>query len=222
MSLCFGELFSGKPLESVQKGQLHLEETDEEKKNFRRLKRHFQPLINWMIKVLGDDRVYAVTLSKRLVDAPCAVVGTEWGLSAQMEKVLKAQTFAERDMSFQTQKNLEINPHHALVQRLLEKVKKGEEEMTESDAALVKQLYDTALMASGFETDSRVQIADIVYKHLAKEAGVAPDEPLVNELVLPADENEPEVVGEDTSSVNNEELLKNLGLGLDDQVKDEL
>jgi len=120
--------YEGKKFVSIQKADVKLDETDEEKKRFSKLKDMYKPLTDWWKEKLTDltekgamkdagVKIEAVSLSKRLTDSPVVVVTSQFGYSAQQEKIMKAQAFQNKDQisMMSGRKTLEINPNHPVV-----------------------------------------------------------------------------------------------------------
>merc|ERR1712057_61048 len=100
--------YEGKKFVSIQKADVKLDETEEEKKRFTKLKDMYKPLTDWWKEKLTDltekgamkdagVKVEKVEISKRLTDSPVVVVTSQFGYSAQQEKVMKAQAFQNKD-----------------------------------------------------------------------------------------------------------------------------
>merc|ERR1712062_806025 len=111
--------FDGKNLVSVTKEGLELPEDEEEKKKHEADKEKFEPLCKVMKDIL-DKKVEKVVVSSRLVSSPCCIVTSQYGWTANMERIMKAQ--ALRDTStmgyMAAKKHLEVNPDHAIVRTL--------------------------------------------------------------------------------------------------------
>lgn len=216
--------FDGKKFESIQKGNITFEETADEKKRFKRVSKVYEPLLKWFKSRLGP-KVTKVEVSRRLVDAPCAVVASQWGYSAQMEKVMKTQTFADpmHMKMMQGQKVFEINPHHKVVQYLLEKVKQGEDKMGEEETAIAEQLFDAAMLASGFDVEKPADLASLLYRGLARQVGVDPESPIEENIELPEEDEEEEKKEEEKEGAapSADDIFSSLNFG-EDAVKDEL
>merc|ERR1711970_384917 len=148
--------YEGKKFVSIQKADVKLDETEEEKKRFTKLKDMYKPLTDWWKESLADltekgamkdsgVKIEKVEISKRLTDSPVVVVTSQFGYSAQQEKVMKAQSFQNKDQvsMMSGRKTLEVNPNHPVVVDLLAKVKAA------VDTAQV--LFQTALIESGYE-----------------------------------------------------------------------
>ncbi|KER23276.1 Hsp90 protein [Opisthorchis viverrini] len=144
--------YDGKKLVCVTKEGLQLPEDDEEKKKFEELKAAYEPLCKQIQDILGK-RVEKVVVSSRLTTSPCCIVTSEFGWSANMERIMKAQ--ALRDSStmgyMAAKKHLEINPHHKIIQSLKALFESGESNKLAKD--LVFLLHSTALLSSGFSLE---------------------------------------------------------------------
>jgi heat shock protein beta len=201
--------YEGKKFVSIQKADVKLDETEEEKKRFSKLKDMYKPLTDWWKEKLTDFtekgamkdagvKVEKVELSKRLTDSPVVVVTSQFGYSAQQEKVMKAQSFQNKDQvsMMSGRKTLEINPKHPVVVDLLAKVKADKEDKSSVDTAQV--LFQTALIESGYEIADPSALVNRVYRLMSKELGVDPDAPL-KEVEVPEGEEEAEDDDKDDS-----------------------
>jgi len=215
--------YEGKKFVSIQKADVKLDETEEEKKRFTKIKDMYKPLTDWWKETLttytekgemkdAGVKIEKVEVSKRLTDSPVVVVTSQFGYSAQQEKVMKAQAFQNKDqMSMMAgRKTLEINPNHPVVTDLLAKVKADKEDAAAKGTAQV--LFQTALIESGYEIADPSEFVNRVYRLMSKELGVDPDAPL-KEVEVPADEEEAEE--DDKDDDEKEEEAK-------DDKKDEL
>merc|ERR1711870_92766 len=132
-------------------------------------------------------KIEKVEVSKRLTDSPVVVVTSQFGYSAQQEKVMKAQAFQNKDQlsMMAGRKTLEINPNHPVIADLLAKVKVNKEDSAALDSAQV--LFQTAILESGYEIADPSALVNRVYRLMSKELGVDPDAPL-KEVEVPEDE----------------------------------
>merc|ERR1711974_526117 len=121
--------------------------------------------------------------------SPVVVVTSQFGYSAQQEKVMKAQSFQNKDQisMMSGRKTLEVNPNHPVVADLLSKVKGDKEDKAALDTAQV--LFQTALIESGYEIADPSALVNRVYRLMSKELGVDPDAPL-KEVEVPEGEEE--------------------------------
>merc|ERR1712109_360152 len=206
--------YEGKKFVSIQKADVKLDETEEEKKRFTKLKDMYKPLTDWWKEKLTDltekgamkdagVKIEKVELSKRLTDSPVVVVTSQFGYSAQQEKVMKAQAFQNKDQlsMMSGRKTLEVNPNHPVVADLLAKVKVSKDDKAALDTAQV--LFQTALIESGYELADASALVSRVYRLMSKELGVDPDAP-IKEIEVPEEEEE-EASEEDDDSDDSEE-----------------
>merc|ERR1712125_294323 len=194
--------YEGKKFVSIQKADVKLDETEEEKKRFSKIKDMYKPLTDWWKDKLTDltekgamkdagVKVEKVEVSKRLTDSPVVVVTSQFGYSAQQERVMKAQAFQNKEQisMMSGRKTLEINPNHPVVADLLSKVKADKEDKAAKDTAQV--LFQTALIESGYEIADPSALVNRVYRLMSKELGVDPDTP-IKEVEVPEEEEEAE------------------------------
>merc|ERR1712037_807073 len=190
----------GKKFVSIQKADVKLDESEEDKKRQSKLKDMFKPLTDWWKEKLTDltekgamkdagVKVEKVEVSKRLTSSPVVVVTSQFGYSAQQEKSMKAQAFQNKDQlsMMAGRKTLEINPNHPVVIDLLSKIKADKEDKAAKDSAQV--LFQTALIESGYEIADPSALVNRVYRLMSKELGVDPDAPL-KEVEVPEEEEE--------------------------------
>merc|ERR1719183_1774751 len=213
--------YEGKKFVSIQKADVKLDE-EEEKKRFSKLKDMYKPLTDWWKEKLTDltekgamkdagVKVEKVEVSKRLTDSPVVVVTSQFGYSAQQEKVMKAQAFQNKDQlsMMSGRKTLEVNPNHPVVADLLAKVKADKENVAAKDTAHV--LFQTALIESGYEIADPSALVNRVYRLMSKELGVDPDAPL-KEVEVPEGDEEEEAAeseeGDDEGGDDDEEEEK--------------
>merc|ERR1719384_1783207 len=194
--------YEGKKFVSIQKADVKLDETEEEKKKFNKLKDMYKALTDWWKEKLttftesgamkdAGVKIEAVSVSKRLTDSPVVVVTSQFGYSAQQEKIMKAQAFQNKEQisMMSGRKTLEINPNHPVIVDLLGKVKADKENQAAIDTAQV--LFQTALIESGYEIADATALVNRVYRLMSKELGVDPDAPM-KEVEVPEEEEEAE------------------------------
>merc|ERR1712125_251368 len=194
--------YEGKKFVSIQKADVKLDESEAEKKKFTKLKDMYKPLTDWWKETLtaltekgamkdAGVKVEKVELSKRLTDSPVVVVTSQFGYSAQQEKVMKAQSFQNKDQvgMMSGRKTLEVNPNHPVIADLLSKVKADKDDKPALDTAQV--LFQTALLESGYEIADPSALVNRVYRLMSKELGVDPDAP-IKEVVVPEGDEEAE------------------------------
>merc|ERR1719220_1483654 len=190
--------FDGKKLVSVTKEGLELPEDEDEKKKFEEAKAKFEPLCKVMKDIL-DKKVEKVVVSNRLVSSPCCVVTSQYGWSANMERIMKAQ--ALRDTStlgyMAAKKHLEINPDHSIVENLRQRAETDKNDKSVNDLVLL--LFETSLLTSGFTLEDPGTHATRIHRMIKLGLGFDADD----EAAAEGEEEMPELEnddGEDDSS----------------------
>jgi molecular chaperone HtpG len=186
--------YDGKKLVSVTKEGLQLEdESEEEKKEKEEKKKSFEKLCKVMKEVLGD-RVEKVVVSDRVVDSPCVLVTGEYGWTANMERIMKAQALRDNSMGayMSSKKTMEINPNNGIVEELRKRVEVDENDKSVKDLVLL--LYETALLSSGFSLDDPNRFAGRIHRMLKLGLSIDEDDPEAVEDVemAPSEENKAE------------------------------
>jgi len=155
--------YDGKKLLCATKEGLKLNESEDEKKQFEEDKAKTEGLCKLMKEVL-DDKVEKVIVSNRIVDSPCCLVTGEYGWSANMERIMKAQALRDSSMSgyMSSKKTMEVNPSHPIVKSLREKSEADKQDKTVKD--LIWLLYDTSLLTSGFSLDEPTVFANRIHR----------------------------------------------------------
>merc|ERR1712240_12936 len=166
--------YDGKSLVSVTKEGLELPEDEDEKKRREELKTLFEGLCK-VIQDILDKRVEKVIISSRLVSSPCCIVTSQYGWTANMERIMKAQ--ALRDTStlgyMAAKKQFEINPEHPIMETLRKKADADKNDKSVKD--LVMLLYETALLASGFGLEDPQVHAGRIYRMVKLGLGLDED-----------------------------------------------
>jgi molecular chaperone HtpG len=144
--------FEGKKLLSATKEGLDIQEDDDEKAKFEEAKAKCEGLCKLMKEVL-DEKVEKVVVSNRLADSPCCLVTGEYGWSANMERIMKAQALRDASQSayMTSKKTMEINPTNSIINALREKADADQSDKTVRD--LIWLLFDTSLLTSGFSLE---------------------------------------------------------------------
>merc|ERR1712212_1468721 len=167
--------YDGKKLVCITKEGLELPVDDDEKKRQEELVAEFEDLCKAMKEIL-DKKVEKVVVSNRLVDSPCCIVTSQYGWSANMERIMKAQ--ALRDTStmgyMAAKKHLEINPEHQIMVALKKKVDVDKNDKSIKD--LITLLYETALLSSGFSLEDPQNHASRIHRMIKLGLGVDDDE----------------------------------------------
>jgi len=155
--------FDGKKLISATKEGLDLADDEDEKKAFEEAKEKAEGLCKLMKEVL-DDKVEKVVVSSRLADSPCVLVTGEYGWTANMERIMKAQALRDASQSayMTSKKTMEVNPTNPIIVALRDKAEADQSDKTVKD--LVWLLYDTSLLTSGFSLDEPATFASRIHR----------------------------------------------------------
>jgi len=172
--------YDGKKLVSITKEGLKLDETEEEKKAFEEMKAQTEGLCTVIKETLGDQGE-KVVMSERLDRSPCCLVTGEYGWSANMERIMKAQALRDSSMGgyMASKKTLEINPTHSIVKELVKNTTANASDGTVRD--LVWLLYETAVMVSGFSLDDPNSFAERLHRMIRLGLSLEDDEPVAED-----------------------------------------
>jgi len=155
--------YDGKKLINLSKEGVEFPDTDDEKDKKKQLKESFEPLCKLMGEIL-KEKVEKVIVSFRIVDSPCILVTGEFGWSANMERIMKAQ--ALRDSSTQmfmsSKKTMEINPHNSIIVELRKQAALEKSDKNVKDLILL--LFETSLLTSGFSLENPTDYASRIFR----------------------------------------------------------
>jgi len=197
--------YDGKTLVSVTKEGLELPEDEEEKKKREDDKKKFEQLCKVMKDIL-DKKVEKVVVSNRLVSSPTCIVTSQYGWTANMERIMKAQ--ALRDSStmgyMAAKKHLEVNPDHPIIETLRQKAEADKNDKSVKD--LVMLLYETALLCSGFTLEDPQTHASRIHRMIKLGLGIDEEElPSVADSAAVADDIPP-LEGDEEDASRMEEV----------------
>lgn len=194
--------FDGKQLVSVTKEGLELPEDEEEKKKREEDQKKLENLCK-VIKEILSGKIEKVTVSNRLVTSPCCIVTGNYGWTANMERIMKAQALRDAStMSYMVaKKNLEINPDHPIVEVLRQRADADKNDKSVKD--LVMLLFDTALLCSGFSLEEPEVHASRIHRMIKLGLGIDEEDlPQAEEAAAPSTETN---AGGDSEEVNKME-----------------
>jgi len=185
--------YEGKNLVSVTKEGLELPEDEEAKKKLEEDKSKYEGLCK-IIKDILDAKVEKVIVSQRLVSSPCCIVTSQYGWTANMERIMKAQ--ALRDNSslgyMAAKKHFELNPDHKIIEELKTKADANKNDKSVKD--LVMLLYETSILASGFSLEDPTTFSTRIHRMIELGLGIddssAGDEPIEELPPLEGDSTE--------------------------------
>merc|ERR1711871_1863152 len=165
--------YDGKKILNITKEGLNIEKSDEEKKEWEEKKAACENLCKLIKEVLGD-KAEKVVVSDRLTNSPCCLVTGEYGWSANMERIMKAQALKDSSMSgyMASKKTMEINPEHTIIEALRARAEEDKNDKTVKD--LIWLLFDTSLLTSGFSLDEPTTFAGRIHRMI--KLGLSIDE----------------------------------------------
>merc|ERR1719311_1769750 len=201
--------YEGKRLINASREGLKLEEGDKEKKREDQYKQMFKPLLDYAKDTLGR-KVEKVSISKHLVNSPVVVLSADYGWTAQMEKVMKSQAFADQSkFEFMKSKRMfEINPRHPMIIELNSRVKDSSADDSVKD--MVISLYLSGVIGAGYQLtpDDAQDFSERVGRMVTASLGVDADAELAPELEVPDEEpaEEEEEEEEEEEAADKDEM----------------
>jgi len=197
--------FDGKNLVSVTKEGLELPEDEEEKKKHEEDKTKYETLCKVMKDIL-DKKVEKVVVSNRLVNSPCCIVTSQYGWTANMERIMKAQ--ALRDTStmgyMAAKKHLEINPDHSIIGNLKDKADVDKNDKSVKDLVLL--LFETALLSSGFSLEDPATHSQRIHRMIKLGLGIDEDDDAPMEDTAGSTDDMPPLEGDAEDASRMEEV----------------
>merc|ERR1712100_320269 len=189
--------YDGKKLLCATKEGLNIDDSEDEKKAFEEEKAKTEGLCKLMKEVL-DDKVEKVQVSNRIVDSPCVLVTGEYGWSANMERIMKAQALKDSSMSgyMASKKTMELNPSHAIIEALRARADEDKNDKTVKD--LIWLLFDTSVLTSGFSLDEPTTFASRIHRMIKLGLSIDEDDALDEE---DDDDDLPELEDEEGSKM---------------------
>ena len=182
--------YDGKKLVCATKEGLNLAGENDEEKNKEEEKGKFEEMCKIVKEILGE-KVEKVVVSERLSDSPCILVTGEYGWSANMERIMKAQALRDSSLStyMSSRKTMEINPSNSIIIELKNRIDSDKNDKTVKD--LVNLLFDTSLLTSGFSLEESHVFAQRIHRMI--KLGLSIDEEmeeLVKDEDIPTLEND--------------------------------
>merc|ERR1711866_42370 len=167
--------YNGLKLVCITKEGLNIQETEEEIKQKEEQKSKFDALCSTIKEILGD-KIEKVLMSERVVDSPCVLVTGEYGWTANMERIMRAQALRDNSMSsyMASKKTMEINPRHSIMKELKAKSAADKGDKTVKD--LVHLLFETSLLTSGFSLDEPATFAGRIHRMIKLGLSIEDDD----------------------------------------------
>jgi len=193
---CVGQLkdYDGHKLVCITKEGLKLDESEDETKRKEELKAKYDPLCTTMKDILGE-KAEKVVMSDRLVDSPCVLVTGEYGWSANMERIMKAQALRDSTMGMymSSRKTLEINPENPIIDELRKRADVDKADKTVKDLVLL--LFETALLSSGFSLEEPTLFANRIHRMIKLGLSLDEDVATATDEIVPDHEDNLETGG---------------------------
>merc|ERR1711879_591139 len=186
--------YDGKKLVNITKEGVEISKDEDEKKAFEEKKTAFEPLCKKMKEILGD-KVEEVMVGDAMVESPAQLVTTEYGWSANMQRIMKAQVLRDNQMSsfMVGKKKMQINPDHSIMLELKKKFSADASYRTVKD--LVWLLFETAMLTSGFSLEDPTTFGTRIHKLIKLGLSIDAEDD--------DDEDEPEEAEEDLPDLDN-------------------
>jgi len=190
--------YDGKKLVCCTKEGLEIEETEEEKKAWEETKAAFEDLCKVMKDVLGD-KCEKVVCSQRVVDSPCCLVTGEYGWTAGMERIMKAQALRDSSQAsyMASKKTMEINPENSIIAELKKRCDSDKNDKTVKDLTLL--IFETSLLTSGFALDEPQTFANRIHRMVKLGLSIDDDDDDAD-----ADDDLPDLEDEDDDADSGE------------------
>lgn len=188
-------------VQNAAKGEVkYFEDEDLAKKKLTKLEEMYKPLTDWWKKYLGK-KVEKVEVTTRLTDSPCAISTSEYGYSANMEKISRSQAFSSQDKMgayLLARKTLEINPGHPIIKKMLQKIKEaGSAQPEKIIGELSDVLFDSALLNSGFTIEDTNAFFEKMEKTIRKGFKLSENEAIQEPFIDMSEEGKKTLVYND-------------------------
>ncbi|XP_077985225.1 endoplasmin-like [Glandiceps talaboti] len=206
--------YDGKKFQNVAKEGLKLDESEKAKERREEVEKEYEPLLKWLKDSALNDKIKEAVVSQRLTDSPCALVASSYGWSGNMERIMKAQAYAQakdtQSSYYSGQKKiLEVNPRHPLVKELKAKIEADEEDQTAKDLAGL--LFETAVLRSGYQLEDSASFAGRIERMLKLSLDIDPEakvEEWPEDIEEDEEEEDEEISDEEEEEEEEEEELE--------------
>lgn len=158
--------YNEKKLKAVDRGDVDLDSEEEKREKEAKqeeARKEFGDLLSF-VKDNLDDKVKDVRLSKRLTDSACCLVADEYGMNANMERIMKAMNQAVPE----SKRVLELNPTHPILKVMTDIFKSNKEDSRLAE--YTELLYDQALLTEGSAIKDPLRFTRLVSELMVKAA----------------------------------------------------
>ncbi|KAK1627785.1 hypothetical protein QYE76_002100 [Lolium multiflorum] len=152
--------YKDKSFVDISKEDLDLGDKNEEKE--KEIKQEYSQTCDWIKKRLGE-KVARVDISNRLSSSPCVLVAAKFGWSANMERLMRAQSIGDTSsLDFmRSRKVFEINPDHEIIKGLNAACRSNPDDSEALKA--IDILFETSMISSGFTPDNPTDLSSKIY-----------------------------------------------------------
>jgi len=163
--------YDGKKLVSVNKEGLEFGDEDKTKEQKDKDTKTYQKLTTFLLSHLRDKNIEKVRVSNRLKNSPCVIVSSKEGVSANMERILKAQALAggnnpQIEYMLKQPKIFEINPNHPIITEINERINVDDKDLTSIE--LIQLLYETSSLRSGYNIENTEIFSERIFNMMKK------------------------------------------------------
>lgn len=198
--------YEKRKVKSISKDDVQILDNDEiAKKKLQKLKEMYKPLTDWYKTHLGKS-VEKVSISNKLVDAPLFIFTSQYGYSAQMEKINKAQAFTNQEKTpsyMLAKKTLELNPNHPVMKTMLNELKENDGTLSDASTEYANLLFQMAILNSGFLVENPMDLTEPLEKLIKVGFGLSRDE-AIEEIEVELDDEEEEDEEADAEEVDGD------------------
>jgi len=179
--------YDGKSFVCLSKEGIKFEDNEDDNKSWEELTKEYEPLTK-NIKSVLNDKIEKVVLSERVVDSPCVLVTGEYGWTANMERIMKAQALRDSNMSsyMMSRKIMEINPSNPIIKSLKEKYNKDNEDKTVKD--LIILLFESSLINSGFTIEEPSSFVSRINRMIKLGLSIDDDDDEKEDIIPPIED----------------------------------
>eukprot|EP01006_Ploeotia_vitrea_P017378 TRINITY_DN48495_c0_g1_i1.p1 TRINITY_DN48495_c0_g1~~TRINITY_DN48495_c0_g1_i1.p1 ORF type:complete len:809 (+),score=237.65 TRINITY_DN48495_c0_g1_i1:109-2535(+) len=191
--------YSGKKLFSLAKsGATFFTQTKRDEAVAKARAAAWEPFTKYIKATLGD-KIEKAVVSDKVDKAPAILVSPEYGMTATMENIMKAQALSDGTQARQTAKRImEINPRHPIIDELRRRFEEDDDEVKALCKDTITMLYDVSALQTGFSMDDPNNFATRVHRVLRTGLNLDQDTGLL-------DEEEYEVEGDDEEEEGDDE-----------------